>query len=134
MESIDGQDKAWDSLAMTSFATDWNNEQDAVYDTWPLGVKASFSYGRTSRATRRSVVMKIRYKRFCLRTHGFSATGYPRMVSISRPDAADREGCLSDDRQVTPNGSARPARGISEWPAVGLTAYCSVLLTSAAAQ
>jgi len=28
------KDKEWGKLAMTSFAKDWENEKDAIYDNW----------------------------------------------------------------------------------------------------
>ena len=28
------RDREWGNLAMSSFANDWNNEKDAIYDNW----------------------------------------------------------------------------------------------------
>lgn len=28
------KDKEWSQLAMTSFAEDWENDKDAIYDSW----------------------------------------------------------------------------------------------------
>ncbi len=28
------KDKEWSGLAITSFAEDWENEEDAIYDNW----------------------------------------------------------------------------------------------------
>lgn len=28
------KDKEWSQLAMTSFAEDWENDKDAIYDNW----------------------------------------------------------------------------------------------------
>jgi len=28
------KDKEWSQLAMTSFANDWENDKDAIYDNW----------------------------------------------------------------------------------------------------
>ncbi|MBE7445479.1 MAG: antitoxin family protein [Planctomycetia bacterium] len=28
------RDREWGNLAMSSFASDWNNEKDAIYDNW----------------------------------------------------------------------------------------------------
>ncbi|MGH8067653.1 MAG: hypothetical protein ACRERE_20975 [Candidatus Entotheonellia bacterium] len=30
----EGEEQGWDAAAVTSFAKDWDNEQDAIYDNW----------------------------------------------------------------------------------------------------
>jgi hypothetical protein len=31
---VEGQEQDWGAGAVTSFAKDWDNEQDAIYDNW----------------------------------------------------------------------------------------------------